>query len=181
MKQWLTAAVFFLTLTLSLPAAEDPPAADAGDAAALEQQALEHLKKNKLDLANQAARQAVEAAPERCQSQIVLARVAIARQDYKTAGTALDKAKELDSGNPEISLYRGSLLLAQKDYKGSVDLLTPYVANHPDEAYGHYYLGLAQYGMKRRDKTVEHFQRFLALAPDAPEASRVESLLRSIR
>ena len=94
---------------------------------------------------------------------------------------SLNKAKVLESANSEISLYRGALLLARKDYKGSVEVLAPYVAANPESAHGHYYMGLAQYGLKRRDKTVEHFQRFLALAPNAPEASRVESLLRSLR
>lgn len=107
--------------------------------------------------------------------------MAIARQDWKSADQALNKAKELEAANSEISLYRGSLLLARKDYKGSVEVLAPYVSANPESAYGHYYIGLAQYGLKRRDKTVEHFQRFLSLAPNAPEASRVESLLRSLR
>jgi len=78
-------------------------------------------------------------------------------------------------------LYRGSLALARKDYKTAVNFLESHVNANPDEPFGHYYLGLAQYNLKKPDKTVQQFQRFVSLAPDTPEAARVESLLRTLR
>lgn len=155
--------------------------ADPADGEAQELLAKAYLHLNKIDEARDAVQKAMEAAPDRSSVRVTAARVAIARQDWKAADQELNKAKEIESANSEISLYRGALLLARKDYKGAVEVLSPYVASYPESAHGHYYIGLAQYGLKRRDKTVEHFQRFLALAPNAPEASRVESLLRSLR
>ena len=144
--------------------------------------ALAYLRLNKLDSAQTAATKAAELASDQALSvRITAARVAIARQNWTAAARELDKASSLDAENQEVRLYRGSLHLARKDYKAAVDTLSPYVTSNPDEAYGHYYLGLAHYGMKRPDRTVQQFQKFLALAPDAPEAARVESLLRSIR
>ena len=143
--------------------------------------ALAYLRQNKLDIAEKEVAQAVELESGSTSARITAARVAIAQQNWTVATRELAKATELDSSNAEILLYRGSMNLARKDYKTASAVLTPYVTMNPDEPYGHYYLGLAQYGMKRPDKTVEHFQRFLSLAPDAPEAARVESLLRSIR
>lgn len=143
--------------------------------------ALAYLKQNKLEDAEASARASIERNAESPSAHVSLARVAIARQNWALADKELTAANQLDAGLSEIRLYRGSLQLAKKDYKAAVQSLTPYVQENPDEPYGHYYMGLSQYGLKRPDKTVEHFQRFLALAPHAPEANRVESLLRSIR
>jgi tetratricopeptide (TPR) repeat protein len=143
--------------------------------------ALAYLRQNKLEIAETEAAKALELNTGSTSAHITAARIAIARQNFAAATRELSKATELDSSNADILLYRGSLYLARKDHKTAVAVLTPYVTANPEEPYGHYYLGLAQYGMKRPDKTVEHFQRFLSLSPDAPEAARVESLLRSIR
>jgi tetratricopeptide (TPR) repeat protein len=142
---------------------------------------LAYLKQNRLNEAEKETQRAAELSKDSVTTQIALARVAIARQNWDTASNALSRASEIDSSHSEIALYKGSLFLAKKDYKNAVETLTPYVAANPDEPYGHYYLGLAQYGMKKPDRMVEQFQRFLELAPKAPEAARVESLLRSVR
>jgi tetratricopeptide (TPR) repeat protein len=118
---------------------------------------------------------------ESAASQVAVAKSAIEKKDWDGAQTALDKAESIEAGNKQIKIYRGALQLAKKEYGDAVKTLEEAVEAAPDEPYGHYYLGLAHYGMKHPDKTVEHFQRFLALAPDAPEAARVRSLLRSLR
>jgi tetratricopeptide (TPR) repeat protein len=142
---------------------------------------IAYLKQNRLNEAEKETQRAVELSPESAGARVALARVAIARQNWDLASSSLAKASEIDSSHAEIPLYKGSLFLAKKEYRNAVDTLTPYVAANPDEPYGHYYLGLSHYGMKKPDKMVEQFQRFLELAPKAPEAARVESLLRSVR
>jgi tetratricopeptide (TPR) repeat protein len=51
----------------------------------------------------------------------------------------------------------------------------------PSYAYAHYYAGLSYSRMRRADRTSEHFERFLRLAPTAPERAAVESLMRTLR
>jgi len=51
----------------------------------------------------------------------------------------------------------------------------------PTFAYAHYYAGLSYSRIKRADRTSEHFERFLKLAPKAPERAAVESLMRTLR
>ncbi|BDC49557.1 hypothetical protein F183_A18730 [Bryobacterales bacterium F-183] len=143
--------------------------------------ALAYLRQNKLNDAAEEAKKALELSPDEASTHVAAARVYTAKQEFGTASAELDKAAAIDSSYAEIALYRGALALARKDFKTAASLLEPHVNAHPDEPFGHYYLGLAQYGMKKPDKTVQHFQRFLSLAPDTPEAARVESLLRSIR
>ena len=51
----------------------------------------------------------------------------------------------------------------------------------PTFAYAHYYAGLSYYQVKRLDKMSAFFERFLKLAPEAPERPAVEALLRAMR
>ena len=52
---------------------------------------------------------------------------------------------------------------------------------NPTFAYAHYYAGLSYSRIKRADRTSEHLERFLKLAPNAPERAAVESLMRTLR
>lgn len=104
------------------------------DARAHELLAQAYLKLNKLDEANQEASTAAGLEPESASVHVTVARIAIARQNWNLASQELNKAAALDASNPEIQLHKGSLALARKDYKGAVDLLTPYVNENPDEA-----------------------------------------------
>jgi hypothetical protein len=48
-------------------------------------------------------------------------------------------------------------------------------------AYAHYYAGMAYNKAKRVDLMATHFERFLKLAPAAPERPVVESVMRTVR
>lgn len=79
------------------------------------------------------------------------------------------------------TLYRqGTAELANKNYQSAANSLAPYVKQSPEDAYGHYYLGLAHYSLGRPEKALASFRRFLALAPNAPESAQVASLIDSL-
>lgn len=48
-------------------------------------------------------------------------------------------------------------------------------------AYAHYYAGMAYNRLKRIDRMVPHLQRFLELAPQAPEREQVQQVLRMMK
>jgi hypothetical protein len=48
-------------------------------------------------------------------------------------------------------------------------------------AYAHYYAGLMHYRAKQPDRMAIRFERFLQLAPDAPERPEVLQIMRTIR
>lgn len=52
---------------------------------------------------------------------------------------------------------------------------------NPTFAYAHYYAGLSYSRIQRADRTSEHLERFLRLAPNAPERAAIESLMRTLR
>ena len=52
---------------------------------------------------------------------------------------------------------------------------------NPSLAYAHYYGGLMHYRAKQPDRMATRFERFLQLAPDAPERPEVLQIMRTIR
>ncbi|MBL8177815.1 MAG: tetratricopeptide repeat protein, partial [Bryobacterales bacterium] len=112
---------------------------------------------------------------------IGLARAYFEQKQLDKAETEANRAAELSDTDADVPLYRGAIAVARRDYRGGAKLLEEAVRKQPDAAYAHYYAGLAYNGLKQPDKMVEHFRMFLKLAPDAPEAAKVESLLRSTR
>jgi regulator of sirC expression with transglutaminase-like and TPR domain len=71
--------------------------------------------------------------------------------------------------------------LHRENHAAAVKALERAIKLDPKKAYSHYYAGIAYGNLKRPDKMAEHFQYFLRLAPEAPEAAKVRSYLRSLR
>ena len=122
-----------------------------------------------------------EADPRADKIELGLARAQMGNKEYGKAGESLDKAKELNPESAEVYMYRGKLGVLREDYRTAATELDEALKRNPEMAYAHYYAGISAANVKRPDKMVEHFQYFLKLAPDAPEAAKVKSYLRSVR
>lgn len=110
-----------------------------------------------------------------------MAQAFVIQKDLTRAGKLLEDAASLDENAHELSYTRGLLMMARKDYAGAARQFEAAIARDAKNAYAHYYAGMAYNGLKRPDRMVEHFEAFLKLAPDAPEAGKVQSVLRSVR
>lgn len=126
-------------------------------------------------------REAEESPPRLDQVKIGLARAQMERKQYDQARKKLDEALELKPDNPEVFLYRGRLNLHLENYGAAAKELDKAIELDPKQPYAHYYAGIAYSNLRRPDRMVNHFQMFLKLAPDAPEAPKVRSLLRGVR
>ncbi len=104
------------------------------------------------------------------------ARLYVAKRQYDDAEAALQQAEGED-----VPYVRGLLELAQKKYDDAARDLESYIESHPDHAYAHYYAGMAYNGMKRPDKMLTHFQIFLKMKPNAPEARKVQAVVGTAR
>lgn len=124
---------------------------------------------------------AVEIGPATDKLQVDLARAYVELKEWDKAEAALKAAEEIKSDNPDIPYYRGMVAAWRKDYAASAANFEKAIELNPNNAYAHYYAGLAYNALKRRDKTFQHLDAFLRLAPEAPEAKKVESLLRGFR
>jgi tetratricopeptide (TPR) repeat protein len=86
-----------------------------------------------------------------------------------------------DPGNPVAAAALGEALVTQKKHDDAINRLSGVLAIRNDVAYAYYWRGHAYYGKKMPDKMVSDFNAFLTLAPNAPEAQTVRSLLASLR
>jgi tetratricopeptide (TPR) repeat protein len=75
----------------------------------------------------------------------------------------------------------GEALVSLRKYDDAVNRMSGVVAAKPDVAYAYFWRGQAYYAKKMPDKMVADFNIFLTLAPNAPEAQTVRSLLASLR
>lgn len=149
---------------------------------------LSLVELKRFDEAEQALRKAEENRPEGAESmpridmiRIGLARCFMERDRLAEAQAAVDEALRIKADNPEAYFYRGMLEARRKDYAASARSMDKAIELDPKNAYAYYYAGLAYNQIKRPDMVVQRLQAFLKLAPDAPEAPKVQSLLRSIR
>ncbi len=110
-----------------------------------------------------------------------LARVAIERRDVEGAGRLLEEAHAANPENADAYHYRGMVRTKLRNFGEAVTDFDKALELNPASAYSHYYAGIAYNGLKQRDKMVEHFQTFVQMAPNAPEAGKLQSLLRAFR
>jgi tetratricopeptide (TPR) repeat protein len=139
------------------------------------------LEQNKMDEAEPRLSRALELNYAQDQVKVALGRIYLQRQQHDRALALLNEAQAANAENVEAYLYRGVARANRNEFGDAVNDLEKAIQMQPVNAKAHYYAGLAYNGLKRPDKMVEHFQMFLKLAPDAPEAARVRSLLRNLR
>lgn len=109
------------------------------------------------------------------------AQVYIKKKDFTKAMEQLSKAQELEPENPEAFYQMGIALGYQQKVQEAIDSFKRCIDVQPNHAYAHYQIGLAYNQIRRVDLTIVHLERFLALAPTAPEADQVRRLLSALR
>ncbi len=104
----------------------------------------------------------------------------MAKANYTQAETELNTAIQKDPNCAEAYYHRGLLRGYQKKLDQAIADLQKCLSLKGTHAYAHYQIGLAYYQKGRKDLMITHFQRFLYLAPEAPEAAQVKALLSRI-
>ncbi len=115
------------------------------------------------------------------EAKVGLARVVMKKGNRARALTLLNEAAEEKADNPDVYHYRGIVQASRQDFVSSAADLEKAIQLDPSNAYNYYYAGMAYSRLRRPDKMVNNFQMFLKLAPNAPEARKIQSLLRSVR
>lgn len=133
------------------------------------------LEQDRIDDASRHITKADEIDPNG-ETKAALACLYIAQKDFAKAEAALGEASGED-----LDYVRGLLHLHRKEYTEAVKDFETDLNNRPDNAYSHYYAGLAYNGMKRPDKMLTHFELFLKARPNAPEARKVRAVLKTMR
>ena len=97
------------------------------------------------------------------------------------ADVSVQQAVDADPGLAVAHYQRGIVEAYKEDHTTAAAAFEQAATLDPGFAYAYYYGGLSYSRIDRTDQMAIHFERFLRLAPDAPEAGRVESLMRSVR
>jgi tetratricopeptide (TPR) repeat protein len=108
----------------------------------------------------------------------------VTREDAVVGARAVEAARlavMLDDANAYAHYQLGRALGRQRAYPLAAAAFDEAIAREPRFAYAHYYAGLSYYQAGRTDLMAVAFDAFLTLAPDAPERSRVESIMRTLR
>jgi tetratricopeptide (TPR) repeat protein len=106
---------------------------------------------------------------------------ALLANDAGRATELARRAVEADGGNAFAHYQLGLSTSKGSDWGGATSAFQKALEQKPDLAYAHYYAALAFQRMRQLNKTAEHFDAFLRLAPDAPERSAVVAILRTIK
>lgn len=95
---------------------------------------------------------------------------------FDDAVATLEKARKIDSKNPMIVYQLGATKAFQEKWQEAHDLLSRTIEMDNGIAYAYYYRGLAAGKMGRKDLLVNDLDRFLAMAPEAPEADSAKKI-----
>lgn len=145
------------------------------------------LRDNKGGDANAAFGKAVDLAKARlakgedAQAFYALGAAQMRLKQYDAALGNLEKAAQLDGGNPLPLLAMGITLAYKNDWNGSYSRLTQAIERNSGLAYGYFYRGMAAEKLKKKDQLINDLERFVAMAPDAPEAGRAKAIVAAAR
>lgn len=74
----------------------------------------------------------------------------------------------------------GHQRLEARDYGAAATTFDDCATARPDEPYAYYYAGMSYREIGRVDLMTLRFERFIELAPGAPERPRVQAILRNV-
>ena len=101
--------------------------------------------------------------------------------DDEAALNSANQATGADANLAEASYVLGLVLFKRQDWGGAAAAFDRASMLQPTFAHAQYYAGLSHYRANRPDLMAARFERFLKLAPDAPERPEVQQIMRTIR
>ena len=106
----------------------------------------------------------------------------VAQQRLKQYDQAIATLQGARAPQPALIPYQIGVTRAfQENWPAAVEQLNRAVDMDSGLAYAYYYRGLAQDKLGRKDQLVGDMERFLTLAPNAPEADRARAIIRSVK
>jgi len=131
------------------------------------------LADGNLDEALQAATSAIDAAN---------AEAAVATAGAAPPAPGPSPPATIDAVRDFHAYYQLGLVKARReDWPGALEAFERATMLNPTFAYAYYYAGMAASRVQRPDRVAIHLERFLQLAPNAPERPAVMTLMRTIR
>jgi tetratricopeptide (TPR) repeat protein len=101
--------------------------------------------------------------------------------DAEAALESARRAEAADPALPEASYTLGLVLINRQDWAGAAAAFDRASMKNPSFAHAYYYAGVSHNRASRPDLMAARFERFLKLAPDAPERTEVQQIMRTVR
>ena len=143
--------------------------------------ALAHQKLNQNDEAKETFRSLASAGDDSAWKAIGTAAAELIDGNVDAADAAVRKAVEQDAASPQAHYQLGLVESARGNQAPAAEAFAKAAALDPQMAYAHYEAGMAYYKIKRVDRMAVYFENFLKLAPNAPEAPAVKSIMKTVR
>jgi tetratricopeptide (TPR) repeat protein len=106
----------------------------------------------------------------------------VAQQRLKQYDDAVATLQGARAPAPALIPYQVGVTRAfQENWTAAAEQLSRAISMDSGLAYAYYYRGLAQDKLGRKDLLVNDMERFLALAPNAPEAARARAILQAVK
>lgn len=137
-----------------------------------------YLKRGRAAEAATAAERAVELDPGNARALEVRYEAYRALGDEEKTGAALAALQALDPARAEADLYeRGLALYNAGEIAAAQRVFQQLVAGSPGHAAGHFLLGMCLVNAGDSGNARAHLEKFLALAPDHPDAATAREML----
>lgn len=140
-----------------------------------------YLRQRNDGAANEAFRKAADLARSKSGSDSAYY-LGIAQQRLRQYDEAISTFQGARGPEPALIPYQIGVTQAFKENWGAAaEQLGKAIEMDSGLAYAYYYRGLAQEKLGRKDLLVNDMERFLAIAPNAPEADRAKAILRAVK
>ncbi len=106
----------------------------------------------------------------------------VAQQRLRQYDAAVATLQSASAPQPALIPYQIGVTRAfQQSWSAAAEQLSRAIEMDSGLAYAYYYRALTQDKLGRKDQLINDMERFLALAPNAPEAEQARSVLRSVK
>jgi tetratricopeptide (TPR) repeat protein len=140
-----------------------------------------YLRQRKQGEANAAFRKGAELAEARGGGESAYF-LGIAQQRLGSYDQALAAFGRATAPSPALLPYQIGVTRAfQENWTAAAEQLDRAIELDSGLAYAYYYRGLAQEKLGRKDRLINDLERFVTLAPEAPDADRARAILRAAK
>lgn len=149
---------------------------------ALNELGVQYLKLSQVDKAVEALKAAVKLSPDAFTPRLNLGIALLEAKQFAEAEEQLREASKRNPSAPTTHMYLGiALLRLSKFDEAEKELLIATQANATQLSMANYYLGGLYWRKHEYQRAVDQLEKYLQLAPNAPDAERVRSTIKDLR
>lgn len=140
-----------------------------------------YYAEHQLDPAIEHLRKAVAADPNNVQVKLLLANTLAEKGNADESRQIVASIDESKITEPTTMVNIGIGLLNQKKPEDALTWFDKAVTKFPDDANGYYYRGITELQLQKNDAAKADLTKFVAMAPNAPEAATAKGILEKLK